>query len=462
MSAKKKMATTPAGATAEREKISADLLFAEHLQMQRAADKGQRYAADGGVIHEWVGTHWSPLEDKDAERLAWDWLASNAPSRATAKTAASCVASAALALPPVPEPARDDKRVVIPCRNGHLVLSATGKPGIDGGELWQRRLIKPHRSYGLRYCLACDYKPSSDAPEFRRFLDQVLPDADVQGYVQEYAGYTLLPDTRFQRAQFWLGQGANGKSTLAEIICNLHERVAAMELDELSGFKLAGLLGASLVYVDETPQRIDEQRLKMLISGGLVQVDRKYRDPLSLRPTAKWIILGNQLPAVSDQTAGFWRRLAIIPFNASFPDGSADPLLARRIVQNELSGVLNWALGGLHRLLERGRFPAMPAEVMAQLEAGKRETNSVLSWFVNSDIETDTDAQTPKETVYADYRDWCRDNGMSPVSSERFWRRMALLAPGVTAERKAMIGGRRVRVVPIRVPERQAQGARAW
>lgn len=442
-------------------KIAAELLFAKTLASAEGPDNLPLYAADGGVLHAWSGTHWRPLADNEAERLAWDWLAANMPARATAKTAISCVESAVLAVQSMPKPAQDDKRVVIPCKNGYLVLTATAMPGgTDGGEQWQRQLIKPDRAHGLRYCLACDYVPSANAPEFQRFVEQVLPDPDVRAYVQEYLGYTLLPDCRFQRAQFWLGHGANGKSTLAEIIGHLHEKVAAMELDELSGFKLAGLLGASLVYVDETPQRIDEQRLKMLISGGLVQVDRKYRDPISLRPTAKWIILGNQLPAVSDQTAGFWRRLAIVPFNASFPDGMADPLLARRIVQNELSGVLNWALGGLHRLLERGRFPTMPQEIVEQLETGKRETNSVLSWFVNSDIETDATVQTPKETVYADYRDWCRDNGMSPVSSERFWRRMNQLAPGVTTERKANIGGRRVRVVAIRIPDRQ--GVRQW
>lgn len=438
--------------TTKKPTPSAELLFAQFVKKSTAADGGTRFAADGGVLYEWTGAHWQPLADSEAERMAWDWLVNEASHRATAKAACACVAAAALAALPLPARRQEPGRVTIPCKNGYLTLHATGKSGgVDGGELWERTLEKPTRDAGMTYVLACDYSLKARAPEFERFVAQVLPDAEVRAYVQEYLGYTLLPDCRFQRAQFWLGAGANGKSTLAEIIAALHEKVAAMELDALDGFKLVNLLGSSLVYVDETPHRIDEQRLKMLISGGLVQVDRKFRDPINLRPTAKWIILGNQLPAVSDQSAGFWRRLAIIPFSASFPDGSADPLIARRIIETELSGVLNWALGGLHRLLERGRFTQMPEAVLSQIETGKRETNSVLSWFVNSDIETDAEAQTPKDEVYASYRDWCRDNGSQAVSSERFWRRLTQIVKADFPEKKLVIDGKRVRVVPIRL-----------
>ncbi|MHB8391980.1 MAG: DUF5906 domain-containing protein [Acidobacteriaceae bacterium] len=151
-------------------------------------------------------------------------------------------------------------------------------------------------------------------------MAQVQTDPAVRAYLQEYIGYTFLPDCRFQNAQFWLGSGSNGKTTLAEIIETLHGKTTAMDLGNLSGFGLVGLIGASLALVDEVPMRLDEQRLKSLLSGGLTMIDRKYRDPLSFRPSAKWIILGNVLPAISDQTHGFWRRMKIVPFNTRISD----------------------------------------------------------------------------------------------------------------------------------------------
>lgn len=430
---------------------SAEMLFAEFIKSSKAVDGGTKFVAESGVLHEWAGTHWQPVEDQEAERMAWDWLVREAPHRATAKTACAAVAAATIAVQRLPARSQALDQVTIPCRNGHLKLSDASN-SIDSGERWEQTLETPARDAGMTYVLACDYVVNAQAQNFEKFVDQVLPDAEVRAFVQEFLGYTLLPDCRFQCAQFWLGGGANGKSSLAEIIAALHERVAAMDLDMLDGFKLINLIGASLAHVDETPPRINEQRLKMLISGGLVQVDRKFRDPISLRPTAKWIILGNQLPVLSDQSAGFWRRLAIIPFTASFTNATADPLIAKRIIDTELSGVLNWALDGLHRLLRRGRFPQMPAAVLSQIESGKRETNSVLSWFYEGEIETKESAQTPKDAVYTNYRDWCHNNGSQAVSSERFWRRLAQILKVDFPEKKVVINGRRVRVVPISIP----------
>ena len=43
----------------------------------------------------------------------------------------------------------------------------------------------------------------------------------------------MTPDARYQRAQFWLGEGANGKGVLVNIVQALHGRIAAMALDKL-------------------------------------------------------------------------------------------------------------------------------------------------------------------------------------------------------------------------------------
>jgi putative DNA primase/helicase len=214
--------------------------------------------------------------------------------------------------------------------------------------------------------------------------------------VQAYVGYTLLPDCRFQKATFWLGTGANGKSTLAEIVAALHAKITALTIDKLDGFNLVSMIGASLAYVDETPNRVDEQTLKKLISGGLVQIDRKFREPINLRPAAKWIICGNHLPALSDQSHGFWRCMPVVTFDRQFSESEQDPLLAKRIIETELSGVLLWALAGLAEVLATGRLPPLPEAMLRAVDDGKRETNSVLAWFSDDRIEHDAAAWTAR------------------------------------------------------------------
>lgn len=427
-------------AAESEEKISVELQFSQYL---RASG---RYCADGGIIRRWTGNFWQALTGKEAERVAFEWVASMSPAKATAKMAASCVDSSVISIQPLPRVDVSTTEVLIPCQNGYLRLSE----GADG--MWHRELVKPDKNQGITYEINCDYQPGAAAHEFDRFIKGVLPDEEVREFVREYLGYTLLPDCRFQTAQIWFGSGANGKSKLSEIIGELHKKTIALELDNLDGFRLEPLIGASLVRVDEIPKRINEQKLKSLISAGQQSVDRKYRAAVSFIPTAKWLINCNSIPAVSDQSNGFWRRFEIIPFTQSFLQ-NGDPLIAERIIKNELSGVLNWVLAGLVRLLERGEFLKTPDAVAAAKNEGKRETNSVASWLGDDDIELSYSAQTPREDVVARYRLWCQQNGMGAVSTPRFWQRMReMLGEDFSANSRVRVDGKQIRVVPIKLP----------
>lgn len=380
--------------------------FAEKLK------KTECYASDNRVIYEWTGTHWQAVDDAMAERLALNWIEKESYGIAKFANANSAYKTALLWLPLIAQPTES---AVIPLRNGYLHLEPNP-------------VLKPHdKSLGLRHVLACDFDPLAPPPtEFNKFLERVLPDEEVRARVQEYIGYTLLPDPRFQRAQIWLGTGANGKGTLANLVQAMHERTAAVQLDCLDGFRMATMIGASLIYCDEAPQRnINEQAMKSLIAGELVQIDRKYRDPITTRVCGKWLILANHIPAVTDQSSGFWRRFDIVPFSAEIPEHERDPMLAKRIISHELSGVLNWAINGLLRLLERGRFDEhLPAAMRSATNAAKSETNSVQSWANDLCVELGITVETSKTDVYANYAAWCKDNGMIPVASPKFWKRL--------------------------------------
>lgn len=277
------------------------------------------YVSDNNLIYEWTGTHWTPVDDSQIERMALRWISDGHHGTVNAANARAAHQTAVRWLPIIAEP---DDVAVLPLQNGYL--------HIDEGSV---SLESHDKKLGLRHVLSCDYAPSAPSPkEFIKFLASVLPDEDVRNRVQEYIGYTLLPDARFQRAQIWIGSGANGKGALANIVQALHMRTAAVQLDALDGFKMANLIGASLIYCDEAPQRnINEQAMKSLIAGELVQIDRKYRDPIDVRVSGKWIILANHIPAVTDQSSGFWRRFDIVPFAVTIPEAERDPMLAKRI-----------------------------------------------------------------------------------------------------------------------------------
>ncbi|MDR6154757.1 putative DNA primase/helicase [Acidovorax delafieldii] len=372
-----------------------------------------RMASDAALLYRWTGTHWSAVDEAESEKEAYHWLVAQNTEWANPENARKSFRSACLFAPAVPPLTH---QVVIPTLSGYVHL--------DGTDL----VLRPaDPALGLTHCLSCGFEPERDPPvRFHAFLTQVLPDADVRARVQEYIGYTLLADARYQRAQFWLGEGANGKGVLANIVQALHGRIAAIALDQLAGFHLSVLVGASLVYVDEVPRKpIDEQRLKSMIAGERIAVDRKYREPVSIHVRGKWLVLGNNLPAITDHSTGFWRRWDIVPFGITIPERKRDPMLADAIIKDELSGVLNWALEGLQRLQKRGCFdPVMPLAMTAMLHEAKADTNSVIAWLDDVGAELQTCCTTPKDKVFDEYRTWCLANAMREVSVVQFWKRM--------------------------------------
>lgn len=385
---------------------SAQLQFSRSLLSDRD-QTGKQYREKDGTLYQWTGTHWEPMPVRQLERMACDWLAIWAKDKCNEKVAASCVATAIQRANSLPEAAH----TVIPTQNGYVQ--------IQGGNI---TLLSHDNSAGVTYCLACHYDPDAIALKFGTFITESLPDTEVRAYLQEYAGYTLLPDCRHQLACWLIGGGGNGKSTFAQIMQALHRKPVSMQLDALNGFNLAGLIGASLVYCDETPSRIDEQRLKTLVSGDSVQIDRKFRDPLVIRPTAKWIVSGNALPAISDHSDGFWRRWFVVPFNTK--PKIVQPLLGDTIIKEELSGVLNWSLEGLKRLMARGKFPQLPAALLDAQKAGKQQSNSVSTWVDDSEAVVSDTKMISRKLAYHFYSTWCRNNGAKAVSSQKFWERL--------------------------------------
>ena len=410
------------------------------------------YGVRDGTIYKFVDSHWEAQEVDKLERDAIDWLSTEAPDKCTDKTAISCVNTAVRKLRLIPTA----KTNVIPLKYCSLEVATDG-------ELIKRESLCED---GLTYCLSCDYEKDAVPERFLKFIHEALPNEEVRNFLQEYVGYTLLSDTRFQVGAWLLGVGGSGKGTITQIAQALHRHTVALSLDALDGFKLAGLHSASLVVIDETPARINEQTLKTLVSGDTAQIDRKFRDPLTLRPTAKWIICGNSLPSISDHSVGFWRRWFIFPFDVV--PSKKQPLLAQQIIDEELSGVLNWALEGLQRLLKRNGFPDQPPEMRHAASNGKMQSNNVAAWVQDMGIVTienrheDDDgnpifgapripvANTRKD-IYAAYTRWCGESGTRAVASNKFWERLRLVLPDIREDRRGS-GAERAYHVNIPLP----------
>ncbi len=277
-----------------------------------------------------------------------------------------------------------------------------------------------------------EFDPAAQWLQWQEFLDQIFPDPhdrskpdrDKQMLLSEIFGYSLTSDTSFHLA-FWLyGGGANGKS----VVCNMLEALvgldncgALMLSDLKERFRLAELENKMVNIVSEVEANslISDARFKSLVAGDPQTGERKNRDPFKFRPFAKWIIATNNMPATRDHSYGFERRLVILPFERTFADKDQDKGLSQRLVETELSGILNWAIGGYRRLQCNGRFTIPKASEKA-LEDYKEQINPTLA-FVRERVKVHSQAEgIPLKSLYATYRTWCEGAGYVSVVRNKF------------------------------------------
>lgn len=270
-----------------------------------------------------------------------------------------------------------------------------------------------------------DYDPAATAPAFERVLQQTVPEA--AGLLQEFAGYALTVDTQHEIALWLYGPPGSGKSTIIEgFTAMLGTRAETLGLAQIerSQFALGNLQGKTLVYATEQPAQFMQAThvLNALISGEIMQVERKYRDPFQFRPYAKLLWSMNELPRVADSNNGLFRRVKIIKFPPlAVPK---DPKV-KEAIKREGAGILNWAIRGLARLQARGGFD-VPAGVQAATDHYQR-TNDVPALFVQECGLVGDDYRTQSSQLYEAYKKWALENGHKPQSSTSMaeeWRRL--------------------------------------
>lgn len=124
-------------------------------------------------------------------------------------------------------------------------------------------------------------------------------------------------------------------------------------------FALADLYGKFVnIFGDLKSTKLAETgNFKVMAAGDAVTAEHKFAQPFNFRNYAKLIFSANLIPESDDKTDAFYRRWVIINFDNRFIDGKEDAALTQKLTTpEELSGLLNLALTGLHGLIRNGGF----------------------------------------------------------------------------------------------------------
>lgn len=331
----------------------------------------------------------------------------------------------------LPSPEGNIDKVLINLKNGTFEISQQGT---------NLRPFDP--SDFITYQLPFEYNPRAKAPIFEAYLNRVLPDKERQKVLAEYLGYVFIKHgsnaLKEEKALVLYGTGANGKSVFFEIVNSLLgvENVSTFSLQSLTnenGYFRAKLANKLVNYASEINGNLEASIFKQLVSGEPVEARLPYGQPFILKQYAKLIFNCNELPKDVEYTNAYFRRFLIIPFDVTIPPQEQDKQLHSKIIETELSGVFNWVLQGLNRLLEQERFSECEAAKRA-VEQYRIESDSVQMFLTEFEYKVSATNEMALKEMFSEYRSYCIDSGFKPCSIKTLAER--LRSSGYQTERR--------------------------
>ena len=325
----------------------------------------------------------------------------------------------------------DTNPLAFNCRNGTLYLNEC---------IGDATVYPANRADMITKCADVDFDRNAEAPRWRQFIGQILPDPDVAVLVQKALGYCLTGDISDQRIFIFEGKGANGKSTLLEVVARLLGDYAATTPIEMFLHKehksssgpspdVARLPGVRMVRASEPEpgSRLSESMIKQWTGGEPMIARHLHRDFFEFSPQGKLLLSVNIRPALVGKDHGIRRRIVIVPFTQTFKAGGAGVKRGNTLVDElivEAPGILNWLLDGFRMWSEEGF--ELPQAVQIATERYFNEQDPIGS-FVNEACEEkpgDQEFRAPAAQLFESYRRWCKASNEDEKSMTAFGRRL--------------------------------------
>jgi len=222
------------------------------------------------------------------------------------------------------------------------------------------------------------YDPSAECPEILKHFKTILKTEEDIKVMLEIIGYLLLKEYKIEKAFMFIGFGRNGKSKTIELMKKFigAENTSSLPLRVLheESFSLSELFGrmANLAADLSKTDLKETGMIKSLIGRDTIQAKRKYLRDLNFVNYAKMVFAANELPKIYDTTDGFWTKWILLEFpykfisKENYDKMTKEEKLKYRILntdiinkittEEELSGLLNYALDGLDRVFKQKDF----------------------------------------------------------------------------------------------------------
>jgi len=315
-----------------------------------------------------------------------------------------------------------------------LINLKNGVYSISGSQL-----IEHSPKYFFTWQLPLNYVAEATCPAIMGALNTILSADDIK-VIQEWFGYCLYRDYALKKSVIFVGEQNTGKTTLLTLFVSFAgaENISGVSLEQLTSttFALAHLRDKFInIYDDLSYKDVNDNGMfKMVTGNGPITGEFKYGNQFQFRNFAKLTFSCNKIPNVKDSyDDAFFNRWIVIEFNR--PIEKPDPALFSKIsTDEELSGLLNFALVGLARILKSGHFSYKKTD--DEIKEQMQKSGSPVAQFAYDCLEEKEGGSITKDDMVDCFRKYAKERDLPSLSKETLGKKLPKYAPYIDGGRE--------------------------
>lgn len=248
-------------------------------------------------------------------------------------------------------------------------------------------------------------------------MDLAMGDSGVYGDIMQTVA-PLIMDKKPTGVVWFLGGGANGKSTLVHLLYKIFgpylTEISVKQLeDERDTPQLNGKLGnvckeSSEGYVEDT------RTYKSIGTHESFAVHKFHsQDMVQIEGNVHHIFSANNIPTFGDKSYAARRRTLVIPFNNRFkPDETFDSrTFTPAFINRFVAEIIKYA-----QLLKAQNYEYKFSDVTIQMKEKYDTEANTAQTYADDLVAADINGFTNYRLLGMDYENWCSEHGYKPSS----------------------------------------------